>query len=96
MPRFKELSVSSIWPLVKDASDLLEYFSDYQATKIPDRKYLFAILATFRFDEVKSMIVNARKLRSVSFPNDLNNLIYINKEIYDEIQNVMTQKCKCR
>ena len=40
------------------------------------------------------MIINARNKRTSISPENESNLIYINKEFYKEIQNVMTQKCK--
>ena len=59
IPRYSELKVENIWPLVKE--ELINYFSDYGQKQLPDRKFMFSIIGTLRFVEVKVMIKGARK-----------------------------------
>ena len=59
--RYHELSGDKLWLLVKSVEVLACYFPDYNENKLPDRKFMFAILATFRFDQLDSMIRNANK-----------------------------------
>ena len=94
VPRFKELSVKYIWPLVKEVNDLLEYFPDYKPKQYPDRSFMYSILATLRFDQVKSMVENARKNRALENKRDEDELVYINKELLKEIESVLSQKRK--
>ena len=61
IPRYSELKVENIWPLVKEEEELINYFSDYGQKQLPDRKFMFSIIGTLRFDEVKVMIKGARK-----------------------------------
>ena len=63
VPKFKELSVENIWPMVKDVPELNKFLSDFKDKKKCDRKYMFQILATMRYDELSSMIRNAKKNR---------------------------------
>ena len=44
IPKYEEFSVHKIWPLVKDALDLFEYFPNYSSKQIPDRHFMFSIL----------------------------------------------------
>ena len=74
--------------------DLLQYFPDYKENQIPSRKFMFGILATFRFDVINNMIQNARKNRSAKAPGVEDELIHITKLFYDEINAVASQKCK--
>ena len=41
------------------------------------------------------MISNARKNRALENQDDEDEFVYINKKIYEEIEGVMSQKCKC-
>ena len=75
-------------------ADLMEYFPYYKANQLPSRRYMFRILATFRFDEINNMIKNARKNRSAKTPDNENELVHITKAFYDEIKAVKSQKCK--
>ena len=43
IPKYEELSVQKIWPLVKEAQDLFEYFPNYTNKQITDRHFMFSI-----------------------------------------------------
>ena len=60
VPRYQELSVEQIWPMIKDFDDIAIYFPDYTEKHKPDRDYMYSILSTLRYDELKKVIVNAR------------------------------------
>ena len=42
--------------IVKGVQDLTQYFPDYKAIQLPNREFMFGILATFRFDIINNMI----------------------------------------
>ena len=92
--RYKELSVSDIWSLIKEVPDFVQYFLDYKANQIPSRKFMFNIVSTFRFEEIIKMVQIARKNRSAKSPDDENDLVHITKQLYDEIKAVASHKCK--
>ena len=94
IPRYNELKVSNVWPLVSDAEDLMIYFPDYDHKQLPDRRFMYSILATLRYDELKGMVDGARKNRSLNEENQDDDFVHINEELYKEISNVMTQKSK--
>ena len=79
MPRYQELSVDKVWPLVREVEDLAQYFLDYKENQLPDRRFMFAILVTFRFDQLDNMIKNANKNRSLDSKDKDNELVYITK-----------------
>ena len=92
IPRFKELSVENIWPFIKGADDLYEYFPDYNQNQLPDRSFMYTILATFRYEQLKTMVENSRKNRALENQNEGDELVYVDKEIWKEIQSVFSQK----
>ena len=94
MPRYQELSVDKVWPLVREVEDLAQYFPDYKENQLPDRRFMFAILATFRFDQLDNMIKNANKNRSLDSKDKDNELVYITQNLYKEIKDVKTHKRK--
>ena len=65
VPKYKELSVTKIWTLVKETDDIFQYFPDYSNKQFPDRDYMFSILWTLRFDTMQKMIEKARKNRAL-------------------------------
>ena len=92
VPRYEELSVDKIWGLVKNVPELMLYFPNYKVNQLPDRKHMFSILATYRYEQLNSMIEIARKNRSLERPVDDNQLVYITQSFYDEIKGVSSQK----
>ena len=61
---------------------------------MPERRFMYSVLTTFRFDEVSAMVKNARDNRALQNSADDDILVHIEKNLYKEIQSVMTQKCK--
>ena len=55
---------------------------------------MFSILTTLCSEEIKNMIQNARKNRSLNIPGEANDMIFIAKKLYDEIKGVANQKRK--
>ena len=94
VPRYNELRVKNIWPLIKDVNDLMIYFPDYELKQLPDRQFMYSILGTFRTEELKIMIEGARKKRALNGEKPADDYIYVEKELYAEISNVMTHKSK--
>ena len=83
-----------MWPLITEVDDLSIYFPDYKPNQLPERRFMFSILATFRQNELSSMIKNARDNRAIQKPENDNRLVHIEKKFYNEIQGIMTRKCK--
>ena len=49
VPLFDELSVVSIWPMMKENEQLMKYFPiKLPKGRVPDREYFFNILNTFQ------------------------------------------------
>ena len=61
MLRYEELSVSKIWPLIKEAADISEYFRDYSSKQLPDLEYIFSVLLILRFSVIEKIVNDARK-----------------------------------
>ena len=91
MPRYQELSVDKVWPLVREVKDLAQYFPYYKENQLSDRRFMFANLAIFRFYQLDNMIKNAKK-RSLNSKDKKNELVYITQNLYKEIKDVKTHK----
>ena len=79
--------------LNKDVPELMLYFQNYKANQFPDRKHMFNILATHKYEELSNIVKIARQNRSLEKPQDENKLVCITKSFYDEIIAVSSQKC---
>ena len=94
MPRFKELSVQSVWQLVKDVEDLIVFLPDYSDSQMSDREYMYSILASERYEVLKNMIDNARNNRARKYQEKNSDVVYIKKDLYKKIESVKTGKIK--
>ena len=56
------------------------YFPDFEANELPDRDFMWSVLATFREDEVKKLISEERKNRDSGNEEDKQELIEIHPE----------------
>ena len=92
--RYNEMKVNNFLPLVKEINELVMYFPDYEQKQIPDRKLMYSIIGTLRYDELKSMIVGARKNRALKEEKSTDDFVYIQNELYKEIYDVMVHKSK--
>ena len=71
--------------LIKDVPELMLYFSNYKANQLPNKKHMFNILATRRYEELSNIEKIARQNGSLEKPQDENKLVCITKSFYDEI-----------
>ena len=94
VPKYAELSVAKIWPLIKETDDLLQYFPDYLPKQIPDRDHMFTVLWTLRYTTIKKIINDARKNRALENNENESQFVYIEKGLFKEIDDVLSQKSK--
>ena len=59
---------------------------------MPERSFMYSILATFRLNEIKSMIKNSRDNRAIQNLSNDDRFVHIEKKIYEKIQGVLTHK----
>ena len=65
VPKYDELSVKNIWPMIQNDPEVLAYFpSKLPKNRLPDREYTFNVLNTKQGDYVKLIIAHAQKLRN--------------------------------
>ena len=94
VPRYNELSFERIWPLAQATEDLNSYFPDYSSHQFPDRKFMYAILGSFRNRLLENIIKEARTQRSISESQEANDFVHIKSTIFKEIKSVLNQKSK--
>ena len=46
IPRYDELKVENVWPLIKQNDDIMVYFPDISLKELPDRRFMYSILTT--------------------------------------------------
>ena len=82
MPKFDELSVKRVYPLIQRDLELMMYFPDrYPKGRTADREYTFNVLNTLRPDYVSMIIKNAYDQRNSSANQDQQlNMIHITDE----------------
>ncbi len=57
VPKFDELSVKNIFPLIRQDAEVMKYFpDDYPKGREPDRTYTFNVLNTLRNQYVQEII----------------------------------------
>ena len=86
------MSISKIWPLVKEIEDLNACFVDLEENEYPEREYLWTIVSTLRSENTKELIKIARNKRTTKELADQNSLIQIDPSIYQEILAIAAQK----
>ena len=91
IPKFRELVVEKIWTMIKEVLDLRVYFPDYKANQKPERKYMFKLIATLRLEEINRMLTIARKYRSLQEEADNNEFVFVQSDILNEIESVMSE-----
>ena len=85
MPRYKEFSCKIIWSFVKEVPELLKYFPDLEKDEVPDRTFLWTVLSTLRPIGWKSILEEARKIRTEQSGEDQNELIEIHPDLLDRL-----------
>ena len=67
VPKYDELSVQRIFPMIQNDPLVMKYFPDeYQKNRYPDRTYTFNVLNTIRPEFVQKMIAHAQTVRNAS------------------------------
>ena len=94
IPRYKELSVKSMWEYVKEIEEIHQYFPDYTLKQLLERDYLFAILSTLRADSLDSLVSEALKKRSLTENPEFGDFVEITKAFKEELEKVFMHKSK--
>ena len=92
VPKYSEIRVKVLWNFVKDCEDLCNYFPDYEADQLPERRFILGILSTLRLDELRQQINDARKNRSIQENPDENQLIAMNADKKEAIMSLFPRK----
>ena len=69
-----------------------DYFPDYEPKQLPERQFIYSNLGAFGTEELKIMVEGVRKNRALKEEKPADDFIYVEKELYDEISNVITHK----
>ena len=70
------------------------FFPDISSKELSDCPFVYSILTTLRFEQVKAMVEGARKNRALNEEKEDADFIHIERELYTEISDVMAQKSK--
>ena len=88
VPRYKELGVKPVWEMIKEVSNLLSYFPDFQANEMPDRTFMWSVVSTLRPDACKELLEKARKVRSLDSEENNDELIEIHPDFMDKLLDI--------
>ena len=90
--RYKELSVSKLWPYVKEISEMIQYFPKIKEKEPPERDYMWVIISTINSEATIKIVKDVRKnLRSEDVVNQ-NQLVEEDPVLYKEISEIVAQK----
>ena len=65
VPKFDELSVKNIFPLIMQDKSVMQYFPDeYPKGRVPDREYTFNVLNSLQPEYVQKMVTHAQAQRN--------------------------------
>ena len=92
VPKYSEIIVKVLWNFVKDCEDLCNYFPDYEADQLRERRFILGILSTLRSDELRQLIKDARKNRSIQENPDEDQLIDMDADKKEAIMSLFPQK----
>ena len=94
VPKYPELSVSTVWKYIKENDELMAYFPDYPDAQLPERDYMFAVISTVYPKASRKLIEQTRINRASECKEMDDDLIEINRELKDEIMRIISQKRK--
>ena len=72
----------------------MEYFPDYLDGQLPDRDFMFSIIATMFPQTLAELVKDARKKRSLKEDTENNDYIEVDPAIKSLIMNVLERKSK--
>ena len=65
VPLYDELSVVTLWPMMKEDKEFMQFFPSKMAKgRVPDREYFMNILNTFRGDYLQQLMKHAHEERA--------------------------------
>jgi hypothetical protein len=44
VPKYAELAVSKVWPLVKEVPELMMFFPNFETNQLPEKEFMWTIL----------------------------------------------------
>ena len=62
-PKYRELSVTKLWPYIKELPELNQYFPTLKEDELPERDYMWTIISTVNLEVTSKFIKDARKDR---------------------------------
>ena len=72
----------------------MEYFSSINKAQLPDRRYMFCVLATLRFMVLNNMVQRVCKIDQKKSQQIKMSLFTLSKKIMEKIMAVASYKCK--
>ena len=94
IPDYPELAVKRVWPLVKENKDLLIYFPDLKPSQLPEKEFLYGIFCTLMQDEVRELIANILKNRSLAAQDNKEDRADVTQEFKELLLSLYAMKSK--
>ena len=90
--KYNEISVEQLWKMVQEFEDLMSYFPDLAPNQLPERKFIIEILSTLRNNEMRELMKNVRKNRSLTNNPEKDQMIKMTSCIREEVMKILPQK----
>ena len=78
--------------MVQECEDVMSYFPNLAPNQLPERKFIIGILSTLRNNEMRKLIKNARKNRSLTNNPEKDQMIQMTSCIREEVMKILPQK----
>ena len=95
VPDYKELSVRNVMTYVRENATIMNYLPDFRPNQYPEHEFLYGILGTLYPKETEVLVNQARKKRATDNKDDKEELVAVDKQIFQNIEQIANLKSKC-
>ena len=82
--------MKNVWPLISENEELMEYFPDMTESQLPEKKFLFRVLATLNPEALRELIAQCIKNRSPNEQDDNSGMIEVSAELKSAVENMFS------
>ena len=94
IPKYPELAVKNVWPLIKTNEVLFAYFPDLKESQFPEKEYMYGVLSTIKPDAVRELVAEGMKSRWPVAQDDHGDLVEVSGDLKHAITNLFSIKSK--
>jgi hypothetical protein len=94
IPHYPELAVKSVWETFKSNQTIQKYMPDYDEKELPERFFLWKVVATLYPTEIDRLVRDVRKRRALSVKSNKDEMVEMSATAKQEIESLMVHSSK--